>query len=86
MKKPFLCLMALLLAFFPAFCRPAAAAGDPYVATVYNERNGLPTGEANVVYQTSDNYMWIGSYGGLIRYDGNTFERMESTTFLVIKR
>lgn len=65
--------MALLLALFPAFCQPASAAGDPYVATVYNERNGLPTGEANVVYQTSDNYMWIGSYGGLVRYDGSTF-------------
>ena len=47
--------------------------GTPYVVTVYNERNGLPTGEANVVLQTADGYIWIGSYGGLIRYDGTTF-------------
>ncbi|MBO5501689.1 MAG: hypothetical protein J6A48_06665, partial [Clostridia bacterium] len=46
---------------------------EPYVTTVYNERNGLPTGEANVVYQTSDHYVWIGSYGGLVRYDGSNF-------------
>lgn len=46
--------------------------GD-YVVTIYNERNGLPTGEANVVMQTSDGYIWIGSYGGLIRYDGTRF-------------
>ena len=45
----------------------------PYVVTVYNERNGLPTGEANTVVQTGDGYIWIGSYGGLIRYDGSTF-------------
>ena len=45
----------------------------PYVANVYNERNGLPTGEANTVVQTQDGYIWIGSYGGLIRYDGTTF-------------
>ena len=45
----------------------------PYVGTVYNERNGLPTGEANAVVQTSDGYVWIGSYAGLIRYDGSTF-------------
>lgn len=46
--------------------------GD-YVVTIYNEQNGLPTGEANVVMQTSDGYIWIGSYGGLIRYDGTRF-------------
>ncbi len=46
---------------------------DSHVVTVYNERNGLPTGEANDVLQTSDGYIWIGSYGGLIRYDGTTF-------------
>ena len=45
----------------------------PYVATLYNERNGLPTGEANTIIQTSDGYIWIGSYGGLIRYDGTEF-------------
>lgn len=44
-----------------------------YVVTLYNEQTGLPTGEANTVLQTSDGYIWIGSYGGLIRYDGTTF-------------
>lgn len=39
----------------------------------YNEGNGLPTGEANTVLQAGDGYIWIGSYGGLIRYDGTTF-------------
>lgn len=39
----------------------------------FNQSNGLPTGEANTVLQTSDGYVWIGSYGGLIRYDGTTF-------------
>lgn len=44
-----------------------------YVTTVYNEDDGLPTGEANTVLQTKDGYIWIGSYGGLIRYDGTAF-------------
>lgn len=64
-----------------ALCaRPMAAKADDsgsygdYVVTVYNEQNGLPTGEANVVLQTSDGYVWIGSYGGLIRYDGTVFK------------
>ena len=44
-----------------------------WVVYEYNETNGLPTGEANTVLQTKDGYVWIGSYGGLIRYDGTTF-------------
>ena len=44
-----------------------------YVTNLYNDRNGLPTSEANVVIQSSDGYIWIGSYGGLVRYDGENF-------------
>lgn len=40
------------------------AAADPVscVVSIYNDRNGLPTGEANAVVQTPDGYVWIGSY------------------------
>lgn len=62
-------LSALLLVIMPV----SSTAAEPYVINVYNESNGLPTGEANVITQTSDGYIWIGSYGGLIRYDGTTF-------------
>ena len=53
---------------------------DNYSAVLYDNRNGLPTAEANAIAQTSEGFIWIGSYGGLIRYDGNTFVRMDSTT------
>ncbi len=46
---------------------------DSYVITLYNDRNGLPTSEANTILESKDGYIWIGSYGGLIRYDGTTF-------------
>lgn len=54
--------------------------GDEYLAVLYDNTNGLPTPEANEIAETSDGAIWIGSYGGLIRYDGNTFERIDSTT------
>ncbi|MBR3183988.1 MAG: SpoIIE family protein phosphatase [Firmicutes bacterium] len=54
--------------------------GDSCSAVVYDNTNGLPTSEANDIAQTSEGFIWIASYGGLIRYDGDTFERMESTT------
>ena len=53
---------------------------DNYSAVLYDNTNGLPTAEANAIVQTSEGFIWIGSYGGLVRYDGNTFERMDSTT------
>ena len=54
--------------------------GEGYAAILYNNTNGLPTSEANAIAETSEGFLWIGSYSGLIRYDGNTFERIDSTT------
>ena len=53
--------------------------GAGFNSTLYNSSNGLPTSEANTVLQTSDGFVWIGSYSGLIRYDGNEFYRFDST-------
>ena len=53
---------------------------EAYTAVLYNSRNGLPTSEANAIAQTGDGFIWIGSYAGLIRYDGNTFERTDDDT------
>lgn len=65
--------LVCLMCMIPALSVEAHGQNAPYVVTVYNERNGLPTGEANAVLQTADGYIWIGSYGGLIRYDGTNF-------------
>jgi len=53
---------------------------EGYTSFLYNNSNGLPTSEANAIAETEEGFIWIGSYSGLIRYDGNTFERMDSTT------
>ena len=54
--------------------------GDSYSAVLYNNMNGLPTSEANDIVQTADGFIWIGSYAGLIRYDGDSFVRMDAST------
>ena len=51
-----------------------------YTAVMYDNPNGLPTSEANALAQTSDGALYIGGYSGLIRYDGNSFERVDSIT------
>ena len=50
-----------------------------YSPVLYNNTNGLPTSEANAIAQTSEGFMWIGSYSGLVQYDGNSFVRIDSS-------
>ena len=52
---------------------------EGFSAKLFDNKNGLPTSEANAIAETSEGFLWIGSYAGLIRYDGNTFERMYAT-------
>ena len=53
---------------------------EGFSAILYNNPNGLPTSEANAITETEEGFIWIGSYAGLMRYDGNMFERFDSTT------
>ncbi len=53
---------------------------EGFSAVLYDNTNGLPTSEANAIAETEEGFIWIGSYSGLIRYDGNSFERIDSTT------
>ena len=51
-----------------------------YASVLYDNDNGLPTSEANAIAETEEGFIWIGGYSGLIRYDGQNFERYDSTT------
>lgn len=51
-----------------------------YTSILYDSTNGLPTSEANAIVQSPDGFIWFGGYSGLIRYDGTTFNRIDSTT------
>ncbi len=54
--------------------------GDGYTTVLYDNTNGLPTSDANAIVQSSEGFLWIGSYSGLIRYDGNEFYRYDAST------
>lgn len=51
-----------------------------FSAVLYNNSNGLPTSEANAIVQSGNGFIYIGSYSGLIRYDGVNFTRFDSST------
>ena len=51
-----------------------------YTSVLYDSTNGMPTSEANAIAQSSDGFIWLGGYSGLVRYDGNTFYRYDSSS------
>ena len=50
-----------------------------YTAELYDANNGLPTSDANYILGTSKGDILIGGYSGIIRYDGSSFVRLDST-------
>ncbi|MBR4719433.1 MAG: response regulator, partial [Lachnospiraceae bacterium] len=57
-----------------------------YTSEIYDALNGLPTSDANFILGASDGYVWIGSYSGIMRYDGQTFERLDTSDGLTSGR
>ncbi|MCR5743678.1 MAG: HD domain-containing protein [Lachnospiraceae bacterium] len=52
---------------------------EGFTSVLYNNTNGLPTSEANAIATTSEGFIWIGCYSGLVRYDGVNFELLDYT-------
>lgn len=57
-----------------------ASAGDgglsQTIMTVWSDREGLPSNTVLDVAQDRDGYIWLGTYEGLVRFDGETFTTM----------
>ena len=77
----------LLLAFTIVLCGMAAAGTTRAEETpagrlsasrqiVYSCENGLPCGKANDIARTPDGMVWVGTYAGLYRFDGQSFQWM----------
>src|SRR5437764_14681015 len=44
-----------------------------YLTRVWQAENGLPHNKVTAIVQTPDGYLWLGTYGGLARFDGVRF-------------
>lgn len=50
-----------------------------YVIDVWNRDKGLPDTYIPSLSQTLDGYLWLGTYSGLVRFDGVRFKRFDSS-------
>jgi ligand-binding sensor domain-containing protein/signal transduction histidine kinase len=51
---------------------------DRYSRRVWQTQDGLPQDTINALVQTNDGYLWIGTSGGLARFDGYRFTIFDS--------
>src|SRR5436190_35430 len=51
----------------------AAAMPTRYVQDVWTTEKGLPQNSVTAILQTRDGYLWVGTFGGLARFDGLKF-------------
>ncbi len=64
-------LLFLLFQFLPLFCFSQTSFQNP---TVLNHLDGLPSNRVLTIAKDAEGFMWIGTDGGLVRYDGTLLE------------
>lgn len=78
-NRQFLCnysprvLLRLILLFYTCNVLTAAVHAQ-YRFDSWTTDNGLPQVSVNAILQTHDGFLWLTTYGGLVRYDGMRFE------------
>lgn len=64
--------LALVLLSATSHVLGSGVTGD-YFADVWTPENGLPDSSVSSIVQTPDGYLWIGTFNGLARFDGERF-------------
>jgi signal transduction histidine kinase/ligand-binding sensor domain-containing protein len=62
-----------------AAVQPQGDIDSSFVITIWNTGEGLPVNDIQELTQTPDGYLWLGTYNGLVRFDGVRFD-----TFLTV--
>jgi ligand-binding sensor domain-containing protein/signal transduction histidine kinase len=67
--------VALVIIWLPLAMHPAnrRSLPDGYTRRVWQTQDGLPENTVQAFAQTADHYLWIGTSGGLVRFNGADF-------------
>ena len=71
LRPTFVC--CAVLAALPLHAATLPNLPDGYTRRVWQTQDGLPENTVQAFAQTPDHYLWIGTSGGLVRFDGASF-------------
>ena len=77
-------LFSILFVTFSLSCFSQSSFFDNYVYQSWSDFGGLSGTTANDIYQTSDGYIDVGTYEGLVKFDGvefSTINRISDKTY-----
>lgn len=77
-KNTFYSVIFLFLAILVGKSQPAPISNNDYLETVWTTEQGLPQNSVNAIVQSRDGYLWLGTFGGLARFDGIKFTTYNS--------
>src|SRR5215470_10686666 len=63
----------------------SAAPPPHYSLRTWQTEEGLPQNSVTALVQTQDGYIWLGTYGGLVRFDGARFVVFDSDNTPALK-
>lgn len=77
----------LILALGPkqASCRTSISDVDVYLHRIWTTEEGLPQNSVTTILQAQDGYLWLGTLGGLARFDGVRFTVFNTANTAAIK-
>jgi ligand-binding sensor domain-containing protein len=78
--------MIKLLVFLTLFLISSAAISQRYAFINYSTSEGLPQSQVNSIIQDNDGYLWIGTFGGLAKFDGKKFSSFGKSDGLLNNR
>ena len=67
------CLLLSLALAQPSVAHTPPTADSNFLQTQWTTENGLPQNSVTAIAQTPDGYLWLGTFGGLARFDGLKF-------------
>src|SRR6185437_4546928 len=72
--------VAAILLLLATFSVCASEFPQEYLTDVWTADDGLPDSSVTAVAQTPDGYLWVGTYNGLVRFDGMRFTVFDPAT------
>ena len=65
--------LLLVIGLVDAAARQTLHSDPDYVIDVWDTEDGLPQNSVTSIVQTKDGYLWMGTFAGLVRFDGVRF-------------